>query len=183
MVLGPDGEALFDLLRLVDTNRSVPNTWGNRAVLLRYDPPPANLLRFERVVELPGGHSKFVVRRHAASGLYVTLSNPTLSPAYTDQRNYLCICSSPDLVTWTAGPRALLEDDTGLALSPDDSVQFTGFHYVDWQFDGEGGEDIVMAVRTAYRGAVSYHNSNRITTKTIYKWRDQLGGLSAEALL
>lgn len=180
MVLGPDGKTLYDFLRLDDTNNTVPNTWGNRAILLRYDPPPTNRLSFERVVELPGGHSKFVVRRHEASGLYITLSNPTLSPRYTDQRNYLVICSSPDLVTWTVGPRALLEDDTGLAFSPDDSVEFTGFHYVDWQFDGDGGEDIVMAVRTAYRGAVSYHNSNRITTKTIFKWRDQLGLMGEE---
>ena len=63
----------------------------------------------------------------------------------------------------------LLADDTGFAA--DDSVRFTGFHYVDWQFDGD---DLLMAVRTAYRGAVSYHNSNRITFKKVAGWRRYL---------
>ena len=66
----------------------------------------------------------------------------------------------------------LLSDDTGLSAA--DSIRYTGFHYVDWQFDGPGGRDIVMAVRTAYRGAVSYHNSNRLTFKRIRGWRDLL---------
>ena len=130
--------------------------------------------RYSRVLrfasDLPGGHSKFVIRRDSRSGLFITLSNPTLNSNYTDQRNVLYLCSSHDLVTWTQGSK-LLFDDTGLALSPDDSVRFTGFHYVDWQFDGKDDEDIVMAARTAYRGATSYHNSNRVTYKTISKWR------------
>ena len=96
-----------------------------------------------------------MVRRDPVTGLYVTLSNPTLNESYTDQRNVLVLCSSPDLRSWTiagegvgeggrvghdggggGGRGVLLLDDSGLALSPDDSVAFTGFHYVDWQFDG-----------------------------------------------
>ena len=136
-----------------------------------------------------------MVRRDPVTGLYVTLSNPTLNESYTDQRNVLVLCSSPDLRSWTiagegvgeggrvghdggggGGRGVLLLDDSGLALSPDDSVAFTGFHYVDWQFDGgsSGSDDIVLAVRTAYRGAVSYHNSNRITTTVIKNWRGLL---------
>ena len=42
----------------------------------------------------------------------------------------------------------LLVDDTG--LTPADSARYTGFHYVDWVFDGA---DILYAVRTGYRGA------------------------------
>ena len=170
MVMGPDGETLYNILRMDDTENQVPNFWGNRAILLRYDPPPVDQLSFDAVVDFPGGHSKFVVRRHD-SGLYVTLSNPTLNPKYTDQRNELYVCVSMDLRNWTRGSSAVLFDDTGLALSRDDSVRYTGFHYVDWQFDGENDEDIVMAVRTAYRGAVSYHNSNRITSMTLKGWK------------
>lgn len=57
----------------------------------------------------------------------------------------------------------------GVSLA--DSVRFTGFHYVDWQFDGP---DIIAAVRTAYRGAVSYHNSNRLTFRRFSNWRDRI---------
>ena len=35
----------------------------------------------------------------------------------------------------------------------------TGFQYVDWQFDGD---DLIYVVRTAYRGARNFHDSNQI---------------------
>jgi hypothetical protein len=53
--------------------------------------------------------------------------------------------------------KLLIEDETG--LKPEDSIRLTGFQYTDWQFDGD---DIIFAVRTAYRGAVTFHDSNRI---------------------
>lgn len=51
------------------------------------------------------------------------------------------------------------------------SAAYSGFHYVDWHFDGDSGRDIIMLIRTAYRGAVSYHNSNRITFLRTRDWR------------
>lgn len=69
----------------------------------------------------------------------------------------------------------LLFDDTGFAEA--DSVRYTGFHYVDWQFDGAGDRDIIYAVRTSYRGANSYHNSNRITFKRLVDFRASAIGL------
>ena len=74
--------------------------------------------------------------------------------------------------------QTLLHDDTGLA--PQDSVRYTGFHYVDWRFDG--ADDIVYAVRTGYRGANSYHNSNFITFKRLADFRAQTHGLLVLAL-
>ena len=65
--------------------------------------------------------------------------------------------------------KVILQDDTGFDM--EDSIRYTGFHYVDWHFDGNDDENIIMAVRTAYRGAVSYHNSNRLTYKVIPNWR------------
>ena len=56
----------------------------------------------------------------------------------------------------------LLYDDTG--FSTEDSCRYTGFHYVDWIFDGE---DILYVPRTGYRGADSFHNANRVTYKVI----------------
>ena len=122
-VEGPDGSVL-NILRL----NSEP-VIGNKAVMTRFD-PSSNSLRFERIIDLPGGHTKFVIRRHEPSKLYFTLSNNNTDAQYEDQRNVLCLCVSADLITWTIA-KTLLEDDTG--LSSGDSVRYTGFHYVDWQ--------------------------------------------------
>jgi hypothetical protein len=44
-------------------------------------------------------------------------------------------------------------------LSVSDSLQHTGLQYVDWVYDGD---DLVAAVRAGYRGAVTYHDANRL---------------------
>ena len=49
-----------------------------------------------------------------------------------------------------------------------DSLDYTGFHYAYIQFEGP---DLLCLIRTAYRGATSYHNSNRITFHRIVGWR------------
>jgi hypothetical protein len=63
----------------------------------------------------------------------------------------------------------VLSDDTGLPSFL--SELLTGFQYVDWVFDGE---DILYAVRAAYRGGNQYHNSNRILFGRILRWRSLL---------
>lgn len=35
----------------------------------------ANQLVFDRIFQLPGGHTKFTIRRDPATGVYLTLSN------------------------------------------------------------------------------------------------------------
>ena len=48
-----------------------------------------------------GGGNKFVVRRHPATGMYVTLSNPqTPDSQHQDQRNVLALTISVDLLSW-----------------------------------------------------------------------------------
>ena len=65
--------------------------------------------------------------------------------------------------------QCVIRDETG--LKPEDSIRLTGFQYTDWQFDGD---DIIFAVRTAYRGSVSFHDSNRILYGTIKGFRSLL---------
>lgn len=121
-------------------------------------------------IDMPGGMTKFTIRRDPVTGQYLTLANPNTDPSMgATQRNRLVLCASDDLRQW----RELLElltDDSGLdeALSR----QFTGFQYVDWQFDGD---DIIYLVRTAYDGAHSYHDSNRITFHRLPAFRRALG--------
>ena len=108
-------------------------------------------------IEFPGGMTKFTIRRDPETLLYLTLSNGNTDPNYPAQRNVLSLYISEDLLHWHHR-KTLLKDDLG--LSWEDSVRYTGFQYVDWQFDGE---DLIYLVRTAYDGAHNYHDSNRIT--------------------
>ena len=166
-VLGPDGQTVYNILRV----NSKP-VIGNQALKLRLN-QLTNTLVFDRLIQLPGGHSKFVIRQDQLTRLYFTLSNVNENLRYTDQRNILVLCVSVDLNHWGV-LKTLLVDDTG--LTGRDSARYTGFHYVDWQFDGD--HNIVCAIRTSYRGANSYHNSNRLTFLVVQDFRS---GLDAHA--
>ena len=119
-------------------------------------------------VDLPGGHTKFTIRRDEQTGIYVTLSNGVEDVEHPSNRAALSMYSSKDLWAWQHC-KTLLADDSGLSWQ--DSARLTGFQYVDWQFDGE---DILYLVRTAYDGAHNYHDANRITFHRLQGFRDLL---------
>lgn len=120
-------------------------------------------------LDFPGGMTKFTIRYDPVSALYLTLVNVT-GPDWPDQRNVLSLYRSENLLQWHY-VKTLMEDDTG--LSHDDSIRLTGFQYVDWQFDGD---DLIYLVRAAYRGAIRYHDSNRILYCVLKNFRDVLLG-------
>jgi len=109
------------------------------------------------IIDFPGGMSKFAIRRDAETGLYLTLTNNNTDPACPTQRNVLSLYASADLRQWRH-VKTLLQDDTG--LGHEDSIRLTAFQYVDWGF---AGEDLIYLSRTAYRGAVRFHDANRVT--------------------
>ncbi len=119
-------------------------------------------------IRLPGGMTKFTIRRDPATGIYLTLSNNNTDPSRATQRNVLSLHASEDLREWRH-LRTILRDD--LAHPWEESLRLTGFQYPDWQFDGE---DVIAAVRTAYRGAHNFHDANRITFHRIERWRELL---------
>ena len=84
------------------------------------------------------------------------------------QRNVMSLTVSDDLWNWRL-VKTLMRDDTG--LNPEDSIALTGFQYVDWQFDGD---DLIYVVRTAYRGARNFHDSNQIVFRRLANFRDFL---------
>jgi hypothetical protein len=88
-------------------------------------------------------------------------------------RNHLVLSTSDDLFEWRFCD-TLLTDDTG--FTPYDSARFTGFHYVDWVFDGD---DIVYAARTGYRGSNTFHNANRMTVKRVTSFAERCEYLSS----
>lgn len=53
----------------------------------------------------------------------------------------------------------------------DDSLWLTGYQYPDLLLDGA---DALAAVRTAWGGAHSFHDANRITFKRIVRYRQYL---------
>ncbi|MGI6381568.1 MAG: sialidase family protein [Anaerolineae bacterium] len=160
VVLDRDGR-LVDLLRF----NSAPRV--DVAAMVRVE-DEGRRLEFdlgEGFITFPGGMTKFTVRYDAVTDRYVTLSNPNSEPGWPAQRNRLALCVSRDLREWQV-VRYLLEDDSG--LQGEDSLRLTGFQYVDWLFEGD---DILAAVRVAYRGAHNYHDSNRIWFLRVPAWR------------
>jgi hypothetical protein len=117
-------------------------------------------------IDLPGGATKFTVRRDGA-GDYWTLAN--LVPprhACPDNaslvRNTLALLRSADLRNWEVRSIVLYH--------PDKSRH--GFQYVDWLFDGP---DIVAVSRTAYDdaqgGAKKAHDANFMTFHRLTNFR------------
>ncbi len=149
VVEAPNGE-LWNILRV----NSTPAV--DYAAILNVE-DEGRTVAFREFIRFPGGMSKFTIRRDPVTGLYLTLTNNNTDPAWPNQRNVLSLYASEDLLHWTHA-RTLLEDDDALAC--EESMQLTGFQYVDWQFDGD---DLIYLVRTAYRGAHNFHDSNRIT--------------------
>jgi hypothetical protein len=144
--------ALLDILRVDNIEK---------AAILRVEPTG---LRFEELVEFPGGAKKFTVRYDRKSKLYWALSNPAPpgSPKPASVRNTLALISSPDLRHWQVRRVILTHPD----------VERHAFQYVDWQFDGD---DLVVASRTAFDdqegGAPRGHDANFLTFHRVDKFR------------
>eukprot|EP00038_Savillea_parva_P021087 m.33293 g.33293 ORF g.33293 m.33293 type:complete len:508 (+) comp5005_c0_seq1:99-1622(+) len=156
-VEGPNGE-IYDILRIDGQT----TTAYNKAAITQLN-LSTGALTFVKMIDFPSCPSKFVIRRDPTTKLYYTLSTDVTPQAVEINtvfaRNHLIMAVSADLETWKFCD-TLLTDDTG--FPPADSAQYTGFHYVDWQFDNS---DIVFAARTGYRGSNSFHNANRLTVK------------------
>ncbi|MBN2046599.1 MAG: exo-alpha-sialidase [Anaerolineaceae bacterium] len=160
VVADPDGN-LWDVMRFAS------KPLCDHAAMLRLS-ADGKQLSFDPAtgfIDFPGGETKFTIRQDARTGLYFSLVNNNTDPAWPNQRNILSLSISKDLIHWQV-VKTLMEDDTG--LSHEDSIRLTGFQYVDWQFDGD---DIIYAVRTAYRGAVRFHDSNYIVFRVLKNFR------------
>lgn len=163
VVAAPDGR-LVNILRV----NSAPARDIAAMVELSDNGASVSFSPADGFITFPGGMTKFSIRRDAESGVYLTLGNATDDPRVAVTRNVLSLYTSEDLRSWRH-LRTLLSDD--LAHSWDESMRLTGFQYADWQFDGD---DLIAAVRTAYRGAHNFHDANRITFHRVADWRSLL---------
>ncbi|CAF1191659.1 unnamed protein product [Adineta steineri] len=173
-------------LRILNIIRFNSIPLSNLAIILELN-HTTNTLSFISIIKFPGGMTKFTIRYDPKTETYFSLVNPVTEIFYPSQRNILSLSYSKDLSNWTIVMDHLLYDDTGFTMN--DSLRYTGFQYVDWQFDNlssslsnmkssciewncDGGPHIIYLIRTSYRGANSYHNSNRITYKKLLNYRD-----------
>ena len=147
------------------------NATHNKAAVLRMERPSASaagaapVLAFDRMIDFPCTSSKFVIRADPNSRSLLSLSTDVSPEAVAigavGARNHLSlVVSKPHSVHDWQACAVLLIDDSGFTTV--DSARFTGFHCVDWIFDGD---DILYAIRTGYRGANTYHNANRMTVE------------------
>ena len=156
VVAAPDG-SLWNILR-VNSSPAV-----DKAAMVRIDGDGATL-SFDPAtgfIDFPGGMTKFTIRRDPKTGLYLSLVNNNTVPDWARQRNVLSLAANEDMIQ-SRVIKTLMTDESGLLH--EDSLRLTGFQYVDWQFDGD---DMLYLVRTAYRGARNYHDSNRIIYRTL----------------
>jgi hypothetical protein len=138
-IVARDG-ALYDILRVDNIEK---------AAMLRLT---GSELRFERMVDFPGGAKKFTIRYDRKTRRYWALANPAPdAPKPASVRNTLALISSADLQSWRT---------ERVILTHPDALKH-GFQYVDWQFDGN---DLIAAIRTAFDddagGANNFHDAN-----------------------
>ena len=160
IVVGPAGQ-LLNLLRYNTTP-----AWG-KAILLEVDGErPDGPQIFRKVIDFPGGMTKFHIRFDPESGRYWALSNP-VTRATAHQRNVLALVSSSDVLTWEI-ESVVLDYSHRDVYSGDRHDLKIGFQYVDWAFDGD---DIVAVSRTALNGANNYHDANYLTFHRLQDFR------------
>ncbi len=153
IVVGDNGE-LWNILRVNSTpffDRGAMIKIEENGKKLSFNPD-------EDFINLPGGQSKFVIRKDQQTGVYWAMVNNNTDPAESSQRNILSLYASKNLKNWYHA-KTLMQDNQKLDWK--ESIRLTGFQYPDWIFDGK---DIIYLSRTAYGiGVPGYHDSNRIT--------------------
>ncbi|CAF4371842.1 unnamed protein product, partial [Adineta steineri] len=122
-------------IRVLNVLRFNSLPFSNLAIILELN-QTTNNLTFLSVIKFPGGMTKFTIRYDPITQTYLSFVNPVVSPVDPYQRNILSLSYTKDLINlsnWNILADRLLYDDTGLTSI--DSLHYTGFHYVDWQFD------------------------------------------------
>ncbi len=154
-VEGPDGR-VYNLLRYAIGGCRPDH---DRAVMLAYQGPDEPQ-QFVKIVDFPGGITKFCIRRDPESDRYVALINRITRQDAPAARNVLSLSTSEDLVHWQVHADLIdyRDSDPGLI----------GFQYPDFQMVGD---DLLALSRTAFNGAHSFHDSNFITFHRISNFR------------
>lgn len=161
-VLGPDGKMMLMM-------RADYRGEGKEYAALLEVSEDGKTLHFDPktcFIEFPGGCKKFNVRFDPQTRMYFAISNyvPQRYWKHNSERarNTAVLMCSPDLKRWEARAALLHHPD----------IEKHGFHYADWQFEGD---DLIAVFRTAFEdgmgGAHNQHNSNFLMFKRIANFR------------
>lgn len=112
---------------------------------------PEAPMSFDRVIDYPGNHAKFVIKYDKKREKYYSLVNPLYTLANHDTRNLVTLISSRDCMKWT--------DERVVYDYRDYSADKVGIQYIDFEIEGD---EIALLARVGMNGADSYHNSNYI---------------------
>lgn len=156
-VVAPDGK-LYNIMRY-QMMGCEPN-YGRALVFSVDTDNPEAPLTFDRAMEFPGNHSKFVIRQDPITGYYYSIVCRIRDASCAGHRNLCSLLRSRDLVTW--------ELVTDLIDGTDKDPKFVGFQYVDWIIEGE---DILFLSRTAINEAKGFHDNNYSTFHRVQNFR------------
>ena len=161
-----EGNAVVTPDRRIVNILRVHNEKGGTAAVMQVS-DDGRTIRFDPktgFIGFPGGCKKFTIRYDPVSKRYWSLTNYALEKdraralRVERQRNTLALTSSSDLTDWKVNAIVLWHPD----------VRRTGFQYVDWQFDGD---DLVAAIRTAFKDAPNCHDANYFTFLRVTDFR------------
>jgi len=168
-VVSPAGE-MWNMLRVANDDVVAEE----KAAIVKVS-PDGKISSFDPAtgfIPFDGGSKKFTIRYDHKSNLYWTISNiipEKMRQAHPKRktssiRNTQALLSSKDLINWNLEHVLLRHAD----------VDYHGFQYVDWQFDGE---DIIFLSRTAHDdglgGAHNNHDANFLTSHRIQDFRNK----------
>jgi len=161
MAVLPDGR----LVNFIRYQIQMCTPTHDRAVRLAVDTEnPEAPLTLDRVIDFPGGISKFSLLFDDVSGYYLALVNRVTDPEKPMSRDVLSLTKSKDALHW--------EFVTDLLdLSPFGDGTKIGAQYPDAIIDGE---DILWTQRTAMNQASNFHDSNYITFHRLSGFRKLL---------
>ena len=159
MTIGPDGR-LYNVLRY-EIGACKPSF--GKVILMQPDVHnPEAPLRFARVMDFPGNHSKFEIHFDPVTGCYLSIVS-YLDNEHPTGRNLLSLIVSRDLEHWS-----LVKHIFDYRHLPEKQV---GFQYVNFLVEGE---DILLLCRTAFNGAANFHDANFSTFTRIRDFRQLL---------
>ena len=158
LVVFPDGK-LYNVMRY-GINNCEPSYGLVLAYRVNTDDPDAPL-EYDHAIAFPGNHSKFMVKHDAVTGKYFSIVSRITSHEARGHRNLLSLLVSDDAEHWDV--YCDLIDRTN------EDPKYTGFQYVDFEFDGE---DLMYLCRTSLNHAYNFHDANYSTFHRVKAFRN-----------
>lgn len=161
LTIAPDGQ-LYNVMRY-QMGGCVPS-FGRAVVMKVNTDDPDAPLTFHKVIDFPGNHSKFMIKRDPVTGKYLSLVS-YLCEEHPDGRNWLALLTSDDPMNgkWEKAADVFDYRDT--------PVRDVGFQYVDFFVEGD---DLLLLSRTAWNGAANFHDANYSVFSRIRNFREKI---------